>query len=202
MGYYLIDDGTQRIKSALAESGRARTPVGLSRRRVPLLAYLLPIATVATGCACGLLWQVRGESLSAAALVLLAALAFLAFSELGIHLVNWLATVLIAPKPLPRLDYSKGLPSNARSLVVVPTMLGDVDAIDRLVEGLEVRFLANRDAYLHFALLTDFLDADQQTLPGDDALVAHAARQIERLNGRYAGERGDLFFLFHRPRVW
>ncbi|MBT2746494.1 MULTISPECIES: glucoamylase family protein [unclassified Lysobacter] len=202
VGYYLIDDGAERIKSALADSGRARTPVGLSRRRVPLLAYLLPIAMVATGCACGLLWQVRGESLSAAAQVSLAALAFLAFSELGIHLVNWLATVLIAPKPLPRLDYSKGLPSNARSLVVVPTMLGDVDAIDRLVEGLEVRFLANRDPYLHFALLTDFLDADQQTLPGDDARVAHAARQIERLNGRYAGERGDLFFLFHRPRVW
>ena len=202
VGYYLIDDGTERIKSALAQSGRARTPVSLSRRRVPLAAYLLPIATVAAACACGLLWQVRGESLNATWLVLLAALAFVAFSELGIHLVNWLATVLIAPKPLPRLDYSKGLPSNARSLVVVPTMLGDIDAIDRLVEGLEVRFLANRDAYLHFALLTDFLDADQQTLPGDDALVAHAARQIERLNGRYAGGRGDVFFLFHRPRVW
>lgn len=202
VGYYLIDDGTAQIKQALAASGRARKPVSLSRRRVPLGAYLLPIGSVAAICTYGLLWQTREVSLSLTPLLVLAALAFIAFSDLGIHLVNWLATVLIAPKPLPRLDYSKGLPARARSLVVVPAMLTSAQAIDRLVEGLEVRFLANRDTYLHFALLTDFLDADEQTLPGDEALVAHAAQHIERLNGRYAGERGDLFFLFHRPRLW
>ena len=40
-----------------------------------------------------------------------------------------------------------------------------------------MRFLANRDRNLHFALLTDFLDADQRALPDDDALLdARAAR--------------------------
>ena len=35
-------------------------------------------------------------------------------------------------------------------------MLTNSDHIEELVEALEVRFLANRDANLHFALLTDF----------------------------------------------
>ena len=202
VGYYLIDDGAALIKDALAATGTAREPVGPSRRRLPLPAYLLPIALVAAGFTYGLLGQTRALPLEVSAKVALAVLAFVMFSELGIHLVNWLATVLIAPKPLPRLDFSKGLPAQARSLVVVPTMLSSVEGIDRLVEGLEVRFLANRDTYLHFALLTDFLDADQAVLPDDDERVAHASQLIERLNSRYAGERGDVFFLFHRPRLW
>lgn len=201
VGYYLIDDGIARVKNALSLAG-GRNPLRVSRRTLPLALYLLPILVIAIGCAYGLLRQMPREPSSLPLTVLLATLAFIAFSELGIHLTNWLATVLIPPRPLPRLDYAKGLPANARSLVVVPTMITSVESIDRLVEGLEVRFLANRDPYLHFALLTDFLDADQQVLPSDDALVAHAALQIERLNGRYAGERGDLFFLFHRPRLW
>ena len=93
-------------------------------------------------------------------------LAVVAFSEMGIALVNWAATVLVAPRPLPRMDFSKGIPADSRTLVVVPSMLGSMQGVDSLVEGLEVRFLANRDRHLHFALLTDFLDADQQTLAG------------------------------------
>ena len=38
--------------------------------------------------------------------------------------------------------------------------------VERLVEALEVRFLANRDENLHYALLTDFEDADAEKLPG------------------------------------
>ncbi|WP_152566410.1 glycoside hydrolase family 94 protein [Lysobacter antibioticus] len=202
VGYYLIDDGTNEIKAAVAASPDARKPVRLRSRRMPLSVYLLPIAAIAALFGYGLLSELYAAPLPAVALCLFAALSLLAFSELGITLVNWIATVLVAPKPLPRLDFSKGLPSSSRSLVVVPSMIGSVDAIDGLVEGLEVRFLANRDAYLHFALLTDFLDADQQDLPGDAALVAHASRQIEQLNARYAPEGGDLFFLLHRPRTW
>ena len=50
-------------------------------------------------------------------------------------------------------------------------MLASAEAIDDLVEALEVRFLANRDPHLHFALLTDFADAPQETLPDDGPLL-------------------------------
>ena len=38
-------------------------------------------------------------------------------------------------------------------------MLTSAQNIEELIEALEVRFLANRDANLHFGLLTDFRDA-------------------------------------------
>jgi len=59
-------------------------------------------------------------------------------------------------RPLPRMDFSKGIPPECRTLVVVPTMLTSTQTIEDLVEALEVRFLANRDDHLHFGLLTDF----------------------------------------------
>src|SRR3970282_3025265 len=77
-----------------------------------------------------------------------------------------------------------------------------LDSVQSLAEALEVRFLANRDSNLHFGLLTDFLDADQEVLPGDAELLAVAQREIQSLNTRYATGRGDIFFLFHRPRSW
>ena len=125
-----------------------------------------------------------------------------AFSELGIALVNWVATLLAMPRVLPRLDFSEGIPDSARSLVVIPTMFGDAETIAALAESLEVRFLANRDANLHFALLTDFFDADAAIRPQDAALLDAAQREIDDLNTRYANGAGDIFFLFHRPRLW
>ena len=78
-------------------------------------------------------------------------------SQLGVGLVNWLATLLVAPHPLPRMDFSEGIPAQARTLVVVPTMLTSASGVEDLIEALEVRFLANRDARLHFGLLLSLI---------------------------------------------
>src|SRR6202034_3636168 len=66
----------------------------------------------------------------------------------------------------------------------------------------EVRFLANRDANLHFALLTDFKDADKEILEEDDNLLQAARTKIIELNRKYDRPTNDTFFIFHRPRKW
>jgi hypothetical protein len=73
---------------------------------------------------------------------------------------------------------------------------------EKLVEELEVRFLANRDPNLLFGLLTDFRDAPSQVMPEDDALIVFARESIEGLNKKYGSLSNDTFFLFHRPRLW
>nr|WP_183960731.1 glycoside hydrolase family 94 protein [Chiayiivirga flava] len=200
VGYYLVDDGVTRLQAEVA-TGATRAP-RLRARRTPLPLYLLPIAAVTAAFTWGMLTEMHAQRVGTALLALLAVLGVIAFSELGIALVNWIATIRVAPQPLARLDFSEGIPVDARTLVAVPSMLGSLAGIDDLIEGLEVRFLANRDPHLHFALLTDFLDAPTQVQPEDDALLAHAARQIDLLNARYAPEHGHRFFLFHRPREW
>ncbi len=87
-------------------------------------------------------------------------------------------------------------------MVVVPTLLSRLQEIDDLLEALEIRYLGNRDPNLFFALLTDFPDAPECTLPGDGALLAHAHAAVEALNETYREDRPCIFYLFHRPRVW
>ena len=129
---------------------------------------------------------------------------FVGASHLGVGLVNWLATLLVRPHRLPRLDFSEGIPPEFSTLVAVPTMLISPRNVGRLLEALEVRYLANRDENLRFCLLTDFRDAPQQTMPEDESLLQLAQAGIEALNEKYreTQDEADNFFLLHRPRRW
>ncbi len=100
------------------------------------------------------------------------------------------------------MNYSRGLPQENLTLVVVPSMLGRARDVEELLGDLEVRFLGNQDPNLLFGLLTDFCDARQAQLPEDGPLLADARNGIERLNERYRGAGHAPFFLFHRPRTW
>ncbi len=202
VGFYLVDDGLAQLKVALRAPGTWSRGLAVPPRRIPLAVYLLSIALTVAFFVGALLFEMRVPAPPWAPLWLIVTLAIVVFSELGIPLVNWTATVLVAPRRLPRLDFSHGIPADSRTLVVVPSMLDSTVAADSLVAALEVRFLANRDPQLHFALLTDFTDAEQQTLPGDEVLLAHAARKIDALNARHVSAHGDRFFLLHRPRRW
>src|SRR5471032_745123 len=99
--------------------------------------------------------------------------------------MNWLATLLVKPRLLPRLDFSAGISPDCRTMVVVPTLLVDRDGVDRLVETLEIHYLSNRDPNLYFAMLTDFGDATAETMPADDMLLQQVRTGVEGLNRKY-----------------
>jgi hypothetical protein len=74
--------------------------------------------------------------------------------------------------------------------------------VERLLEHVEVLALANPDPRLHFAILSDFVDATSRERTEDAAMLAVARAGIEALNARQEDGRRDRFFLFHRPRLW
>ena len=67
-----------------------------------------------------------------------------------------------------------------------------------------MHYLANADAEMRFALVSDWVDAPAETAPEDDELLAAARDGIARLNVRHgqASDGGDRFLLFHRRRAW
>jgi hypothetical protein len=109
--------------------------------------------------------------------------------------------MFVRPRAMPKMDYSKGIPAESKTLVVVPTLLMNREQMERAVCDLEIRFLGNRDANLHFALLTDPPDAPTQ-FDKRDELGPECAKRIEELNQRYAEQGRGSFFLFHRNRTF
>jgi cyclic beta-1,2-glucan synthetase len=201
VGYYLIDRGRAALERSVQAPSTPWKVACKIGRRFPLFFYLCGVLLVTAGATAVLADVPRWPIDRAWSIGLLMAAALCA-TQLGVGITNWLATLLVNPRPLPRLDFSEGIPPEHRTLVVVPTMLSNADSVADLLEGLEVRFLANRDEQLHFALLTDFEDAPQEVMPADDELVRLAQEGIEQLNAKYEKHRPDAFFLFHRPRRW
>jgi cellobiose phosphorylase len=196
VGYYLVDQGRPRLEAAC---GMKPAAFPAWRRGRSCFLYAGPIAGLTAAFTAGLLAEAHAGGARGAALALCAVLALVGTSQAAVALVNWLASLLVAPQPLPRMDFSRGIPPQARTLVVVPTLLIDAQGVDEQAEALEVRFLANRDERLQFGLLTDFADAPEATAPQDAPLLERAAQRIEALNAKYGGE---AFFLLHRPRRW
>ena len=210
VGFYLIDAGRPALQHALNTPRTIGATVQAFASRSPTFVYLGAI-TILTGLfTARLLAMARDEGISLAMLAVVLVISLFATSQLAVALVNWFATLLVTPHPLPRMDFSSGIAPESRTLVVVPAMLSSARGIENLAEALEVRFLANQDANLHFALLTDFVDADEKAMPQDTELLQRARDRVCALNDKYAAanatgtqaRRGDVFYLLHRPRKW
>ncbi|MDQ5965236.1 MAG: cyclic beta,2-glucan synthetase [Cyanobacteriota bacterium erpe_2018_sw_39hr_WHONDRS-SW48-000098_B_bin.30] len=214
VGYYLVSRGFQMLERAAQVRVSAWDIIRRAAKRYPLFAYLGAI-WIFTGFVSVYLWTagflpvkvpftlgVDDPVWHNVLLGLLAIVILIATSQLAVSLTNWVSTIFAKAYPLPKLDFAKGIPSTATTLVVVPTMLTSQAGVDEMVEALEVRYLANKDEQVYFALLTDFTDAPQEHMPLDEILTDRLKSGIEELNRKYCAERNDTFFALHRPRLF
>jgi cellobiose phosphorylase len=202
VGYYIIGKGLSQLEQDVKVKYKLFSKRSLTNSRFALFFYLGSFILLTSVLCWSLLEKARGDGIGTWHIWVLGFLFFLCTSYLSINLINWLVTLIVNPYPLPRLDYSKGIPHESRTLVVVPTIITSIQNIEDLAEALEVRFLANQDKNLHFGLLTDFKDAKQEKFEEDDQLIHLVSKKINDLNEKYQGDYMDTFFLFHRPRKW
>ncbi|WP_273209163.1 GH36-type glycosyl hydrolase domain-containing protein [Marinobacter subterrani] len=202
VGYYLIDRGRPRLEHSICCRLSLRTRLNRACRPVRLPLYLGAMLFLTLLTTAGALYALDELSPRDWRDWVFAITALMGASALALALVNLAITLFMPPRALPRLDFSQGIPADHRSMVIVPTLLSSRQEIDDLLEALEIRYLGNRDANLYFALLTDFPDAPEQTLPDDAALLARARAGVEALNDTYRDDRPCIFYLFHRPRQW
>ena len=202
VGFYLTDHGLPMLERLAGVRLPWRTLAERGIRRFPLAFYAGGIAMLTLLMTWGFVYHARRLDTHGWQLVALTLVLAVATSQLAVALMNWLSALLVKPCLLSRLDYSSGIAPDCRTMVVIPTMLTNAGTIDRLIESLEIHYLANRDDHLHFALLTDFRDALEETTPGDQDLLRRAGDGIARLNRLYESGRSNRFFLLHRPRRW
>ncbi|HEX5148649.1 MAG TPA: hypothetical protein VFW02_06170, partial [Candidatus Limnocylindrales bacterium] len=177
-GYYLLSDGQTMLERALdyrvPAAGRLRRAYIRAGTKgyvgtlalVTVLILALPLLAEAS-------WGAAGPGL-----LLVAILALGPASDLALALVNRAVTTVLGPRPLARLELADGVPSTLRTLVVVPTLLADGPDVEAQVGRLEVHYLANQDGDIRFALLSDWLDAPTEDVPGDDELLSTAVAAI------------------------
>jgi len=198
--HYLLAEGVSQLEHVAGAHRRLQTRFHRSVRKHATWVYLGGITTL-TACFAAMTVAFAGEVgiVQRGVLAILATLALFPLSELSIQIVNALVISFFPPAILPKMNYKEGIPSDRATLVVVPMMLSSEAVVKGEIRKLEVRFLANPEANLSYALFSDFTDAPEVSAPGDAALLKIARDGIANLNTHYPGGR---FLLFHRPRIW
>ncbi|HZS57893.1 MAG TPA: hypothetical protein VFA43_01395, partial [Gemmatimonadaceae bacterium] len=197
IGYYLVDDGVRDLERAVAYTPPWQEALHQWALAHPDLVYFGGI-TLFTAILLAVPFIAIGR-VSVGAFFAVLALAIIPANDIAINIVHQLITMLLPPRLIPKLDFEDGVPTAYRTAVVVPTLLGSVDAVKEALDHLEVQYLANRDPNIYFALLSDFTDSPTEVRAGDDEILAAATAGIRTLNEKYSA---DTFFLFHRSRQW
>ncbi len=199
VGYFLLDEGLEQLEADVQYqpplSERARRWVFRNATAMYLGAIVLLLALFSTGA----ISYAASVGANFGMLLFVALLTLIPLSVPAVGIVNWMLTLTLKPNPPPKLELEK-IPPEYRTMVVIPALIVNESGLEFLLEHLELRFLANRDENLHFAILGDFADAPQEHMAEDAALLETARRCVRELNARY--ERADAFFFFHRRRLW
>jgi cyclic beta-1,2-glucan synthetase len=199
VGYYLVGAGRRELEREIGY----RPTLGERLRRVAIdYPEAVYFGGLAVGTALVLAAVVAASGGTGWLVALLLAAAFLPATEVAVAILHYLITLLLPPRVLAKLDFKDGISADCATFVVMPTMLIGDHGIADLADRLEVHYLSNPDPQLRFALLTDFADAPAEHMPEDERLIAAALQRIQALNRRYAADRPDRFFLFHRSRRW
>ena len=201
VGYYLIGEGARQLRARAGCGCRSVRACKEFLRRHPDEFYLGGIEILTLLIVLAIMTPVFSIFNTFLGRIFAILVLLLPASQSAVEVMNYLTTALLRPRILPKLDFSEGIPGDCVTMVVVPTLLLSEKQVRHLVDDLEVRYLGNSSANLHYALLSDMPDSAEAPNE-DDPLVELAARLIRDLNKKYEGNGFGTFSLFHRHRIY
>ncbi len=203
IGYYIVDKGFSELARKIGYHPPLTDRVRAFVRSHADDSYITSIQLFTVLFIAALLFPLLPQSSGMIGLVLAFLLLALPTMQSAVDLVNGLVTALFDPEILPKLDFSAAIPTSSTTLVAIPSLLMSEEQTRGLVTDLEIRFLANRDPNLHFALLTDLPDSVTKPHENDShPLVELAIQLIDALNEKYDSPRNGAFILLHRHRTF
>lgn len=128
---------------------------------------------------------------------------FIMLKEVLTQITQYVLSKVVKPRLIPKMDFRDGIPSTAKTVVVVPTILDSEEKVRELAKDLEVYYLANKSENMYFAILGDCKASDNKYEALDDAIIDTGLSEINELNKKYH-EDGDTnkFQFIYRERVW
>ncbi|MDD4547421.1 MAG: glucoamylase family protein [Bacilli bacterium] len=102
-------------------------------------------------------------------------------------------------KPLAKLDFSKGIPSNYKTMVVIPTIVKNDEKIKQVFASLEKYYLINKSKNLYFTLLADAFENSEENHKSDPDIISSGVAEAERLNKLYGK---NIFNFVYRRRKY
>ena len=120
-------------------------------------------------------------------------------SEVVIQLLNKIFMRFNRPHTLPKLDFSRGIPEEYATMIVIPTIVKNTKKIDSMFLQLEKYYLSNKSPNLYFTLLGDCSESNTRDCDFDPEIAKYGVEKAKELNKKY---NKDLFHFLYRRRVF
>ena len=133
--------------------------------------------------------------------LLISILLLLPLSELSKSVCDFVIGKFVSAERLPKLKITS-VPDNAKTLVIITSLLFGEGKDDGLFERLEHFYLSNKDANLRFGILGDLKDNTEIVTDKDDKIISYAVKKITELNDKYSDGEFNPFCLFTRTRSY
>lgn len=201
VAYYLLEpDGMDALRNALKKCGKPRPVLETGMMRRPSATYFNMLGSTFTvfllAFTLFISWDLAFSPLQWLAIILVLVFPAIEWAITGVH---WFIEKIKQPMLLLRYDFSKEIPAEAATAVVIPVIWSSVKDVEELTDRLELHYLANKHQHLHFALLGDFADAATEHHSQDDMILKAAKKKIKQLNQTYPN---GSFVLLQRQRKW
>lgn len=202
IGYYLINDGQQKLYEILQEK-----PKKIIKNETKVKLYITSIWTITlfitTICMINIQKQIKNVVLT----ILLGILFTFPIQKIVVQLIQYILGKIVKPKQIPKMDFYNGVPKEYATFVVIPTILKNKEKVEELMKKLEIYYLANKSENLYFALLGDCSSGQNKEEPFDKEVIEEGLKQVKRLNEKYKTEQIEekeisKFNFIYRKRYW
>ncbi len=195
IGYYLIDKGILELEKEL-EIKIKKKNTDSSKFYVGIMT-LLPLYF---SFCLSILVAMRSKNLFELCFVFL--FSYIPISEIINKIVNYILSKCRKPKILPKIDFENGIPPEASTFVVIPTILKNKEKVIEMLRKLEVYYLANKSENIYFALLGDCSEEESEKIDFDDEIVETGNVMLKELNEKYKTEKFPKFHFLYRKRTY
>jgi cyclic beta-1,2-glucan synthetase len=202
IGYYLVDRGLSDLERTIGYRPVWYKKVERWVLSRPTFLYLGCISLLSMLIWLSLILFSRNVGATQVQMIVVGALLLMPALTISTSLTNWLITKRVKPRQLPKMDFENGIPQDCATMVVIPTLLSNLEDVKTLLHQLKLHYLRNQDENIFFGLLTDFNDAPHKDMPDDEQFLTATLKGINELNLTHTDRSVTPFYLFHRERRW
>ena len=196
IGYYLIGEGyTELLKKLNIKRSVKKT----NEEKAKIYITSIYLITTILSLALGIYLNFKFQNLVLA--IIAFAFVYIPISEIYIQILNYILVKKVKPKIIPKLDFSKGIPEEAATMVVIPTIVDNEKKVKEIMHKLEIYYLANKSENIYFTLLGDCKASQNENENFDEEVISTGISEAERLNKKYA-DKAKKFFFAYRKRTW
>lgn len=205
IGYYLIDKGRNELAKELVNKNirllSNETKVNYYIFGIWSITIILAL-TLSIGEYFLLAKHINNSILNTIYTSIIFLISIIPIENIVTKTTQYILSKIVKPKVIPKLDFQNGIPEEYATVVAIPTILNSKEKVKKLMEKLEVYYIANKSDNLYFTLLGDCTTENTENAPFDDEVIKEGIEQTQKLNEKYPDTKFPKFNFIYRKRTW